>query len=114
VRIAATVAAILSLTTFLSSCATMFGPGPGVLYTHLKGPIAVTAESNDHGSNGCGEASAIVVFGIVAIGDASIEAAKRQGSMHPERVKVTHIDYEWHEVLGIGRFKVRVYFHDPS
>lgn len=93
------------------SCAGLQG---GLIYTHMKGPVAVTAESNDNGSNGVGESTVTTVFGLFAFGDASIEAAKRQGSKHPELVKVTHVDYEWHTFLGTGKIKVRVYFHDPT
>ncbi len=98
----------------LSSCASVHGPGAGILYTHLKGPIAVTANSQRHAVNGVGTASATIILGLFTFGDASIEAAKRQGSRNPELVTVSHVDYEWRQILGIGRFTVRVYFHERT
>lgn len=97
----------------LGGCASVHGPGAGILYTHLKGPVAVTAEPQRNGVNGVGEASATIVFGLVTFGDASIEAAKRNGARHPELVSITHVDYEWRQILGVGRFTIRVYFHEP-
>jgi hypothetical protein len=102
----------IAIAVATTSCASVHGPGGGILYTNLKGPIAVTADAAQHGSNGVGTASATIIFGLFTFGDASIEAAKRQGSTHPELVTVTHVDYEWRQILGIGKFTVRVYFHE--
>jgi hypothetical protein len=106
-------ALVTAMSLPVGSCASVNGPGVGILYTHLKGPVAVTAEAQRNGVNGVGEASATIVLGLVTVGDASIEAAKRNGARHPELVTITHVDYEWRQILGVGRFTVRVYFHEP-
>jgi hypothetical protein len=103
-----------ALTLLTTCCASVPGPPPGILYAHYRGPLAVTAEANENGVNGSGSATAWSLFGLFTFGDAGIDAAKRHGSPHPELVRVTHVDYAWTNVLGVGRLKVLVYFHDPG
>src|SRR6478736_5320921 len=55
-----------------AGCATVRGPALGFVYTDTKSSIAPT--SNQSG-NRVGEACATSYFGLVATGDASIEAA---------------------------------------
>ena len=68
--------------------------GPA-LFTDIKGPIAPSA-GVAKGKTGTSCASNII--GIVAMGDASIEAAKRAGSI----TKVTSVDHHstWMVVYG--------------
>src|SRR5690349_6406115 len=92
-----------------SSRTAMIGPPGGLLFANLKGPVALTSNINESGYNSYGEATAWSFLYLFAIGDASIDKAKRNGSENPELVRVTHVDYEWIHVLGIGRYRLRVY-----
>jgi hypothetical protein len=92
----------------------MLGPPGGILYGHVKGPVAITGEKNDSGYNSHGESSAWTVLYLLSFGDASIDTAKQNGSKNPGQVRVTHVDYEWHHVLGIGKYTLRVYYFDPA
>lgn len=82
----------------------------------------MTGEAGDPknpGFNCFGESSAQDYFGLVALGDASIDVAKkdgakRSGSNFPQSLIVTHVDYGWHSVLGVGTYTIRVYFYDPN
>lgn len=104
----------------LGGCASPHGPPMGLLYSDVKGPVAVTSSGGtDRGYNGFGEASAVNVFGLFAVGDASINAAKldgarRTGSNFPQALIVSHVDYQWSNFLGLGRYTARVYFYDPN
>ncbi len=85
----------------LLGCAT---PVPiGTLYTGLKLPV--TATSNSSASSKTGEAECISVLSWVAIGDCSIDAAKKNGGI----TKVNNVDWEAKNILGIyGSYKVIV------
>ncbi len=64
---------------FLSGCASsMRAPVPGILYNDSLAPVAVS--SNPTG-NRMGEACATSILGLYASGDASIEAARRNGGI---------------------------------
>lgn len=105
---------ILILILFLNGCVSMQGPPGGLIYSDLKGPVAVTGEASKSGYNGVGVSKACTFLYLFTFGNASIDKAKKNGSKFPERVKVTHIDYEWKHFLGIGIYKLKVYFFDPS
>ncbi len=80
----------------LSGCA--FGPyAPGVGYSSIKGPI--TSTGNAPGSK-VGTAEAVNYVGVVAMGDASIEAAARNGGI----VRVKTVDYE---MINYGPFYIK-------
>ena len=85
----------------LLGCAT---PVPiGTLYTRVKFPV--TATSNSSASSKTGEAECISVLAWVAIGDCSIEAAKKNGGI----TKVNNVDWDANNILGIyGSYKVIV------
>ncbi len=77
------------------SCATVAGGTPlGIVYTSVKGPVAVTAYE---GNSKKGKACATSILGIVATGDASIEAAKNNNGIK----KVASISHDITSVLGI-------------
>ncbi|MBW2664606.1 MAG: TRL-like family protein [Deltaproteobacteria bacterium] len=100
-RTIATFIACVSL-CFVMSCATSFPIG--TLYTELKLPVTATANSGQ--ATKVGTAECISVLALVAIGDASIEAAKKDGGI----TKVHHVDWEVENILGIiGKYKVTVY-----
>lgn len=79
----------------LSSCAAVStGAGMGVLYTGVSEGAAVTA--NPLGTK-VGTAKASNVLGLVATGDASINAAAKSAGIK----KVSHVDVKKMSVLGI-------------
>ena len=85
----------------MSGCATAFPVG--MLYTELKLPINVgsNAKNMKVGTSEC-----MSVLGLVATGDASIEAAMKNGGI----TKINHVDWEVKNILGvIGNYKVTVY-----
>lgn len=86
----------------LAGCAT---PYPvGTMYTDIKFPVEAT--SNKGPATKVGSAECMSVFGLIAIGDASIETAKRSGGI----TEVQHVDWEAKNILGIiGKYRVIVY-----
>jgi hypothetical protein len=92
--------AVLAFAGAVSGCAT---PMPmGALYTELKLPLSAT--SNTGKKEGIAECKSIM--SLVATGDCSIDAAKKNGGIS----KVSSIDWEAKSVLGIiGEYKVHVF-----
>ena len=78
----------------LTGCAMARSPVSGMLYTSVKGPLAVSPQP---GSTKVGRASASSILGLVATGDASIEAACKSANI----VKIHHIDFEAKSILGL-------------
>lgn len=72
----------------LSGCAYAFAPVSSGLYGKVGGPITATSEGAPPTKTG--RACAKSILGIIANGDASIEAAKRAGNI----TKVTSVDFE--------------------
>jgi len=92
-----------SVALLLSSCATVKSPLSGILYTNVKAPVAVTGNSN---STKVGTSQATSILGIVATGDASIDAAAKSAGI----TKIHHVDEESRSILGIfAKYKVFVY-----
>lgn len=86
----------------LNGCATAVPVG-GV-YTEVKLPIAAT--DNVSSSPKVGIAECKSYFGLVAIGDCSIETAKKNGLI----TKIYHVDWDAKNILGIiGTYKLTVY-----
>lgn len=77
----------------LSACAYALSPVSSGIYGKVQGPIAATGESQP--ATKMGRACAKSVLGIVASGDASIDAAKRAGSI----TTVSSVDFESTNVL---------------
>lgn len=88
----------------LSGCAAYtMSPVIGALYTSVKAPLGVT--SNPVASK-VGTAEATSILGLVATGDASIEAAAKKAGIS----RISHVDYEAMSVLGIyAKFTLYVY-----
>jgi hypothetical protein len=85
----------------LMGCATMMPMGG--LYTRVKLPM--TATSNSGASSKTGEAQCISVLSLIAVGDCSIDAAKKNGGI----TKVNNVDWDTMNILGIyGSYKVIV------
>jgi len=87
---------------FVTGCATLYPAGP--IYTNIQLPVTATANSGVATKVGTSQCTSIL--GAVAIGDSSIEAAKKNGSI----TKVHHVDYSVKNILGIiGTYKTTVY-----
>jgi hypothetical protein len=96
--------AVLSLTA--SGCAATNAPASGLLFTSVSGPVCAT----DHGAAPAGAAAAPAApaglkngtsettgfLWVVTVGDASIDTAKKNGSIS----KVASVDYKHMIVLG--------------
>jgi len=91
-----------SAALFLSGCATVFPVGG--IYTEVNLPVVATSATGRAAKSGTAECKSILT--LVAIGDCSIEAAKRQGGI----TEVQHVDWHAENILGIiGKYKVVVY-----
>lgn len=96
--------AAVAVTALLSSCAsTGTVCGVGGIYTDVKS--GMTATSNNVGSK-VGTASATNVLGIIATGDASINAAANNAGIK----KISHVDQQQKSILGLfTKYEVFVY-----
>jgi hypothetical protein len=94
--------AVVSALMF-SSCAMVKSPLMAVIYTDVKGPVTATSNSV---SSKVGVASASCILGIVATGDASIDAAAKKAGI----TKIHHVDEHATNILGIyATYEVMVY-----
>lgn len=99
------VALMAAVAIFFSSCLAMSTRAPltGFLYTSTKSPGAVT---NNSGASKVGTAEAMSILGLVATGDASIDAAAKAAGIS----KIHHVDEECTSILGIvAKYKIYVY-----
>jgi hypothetical protein len=91
----------LGMICMLTGCATIMPMGSA--YTGAKLPFMATANSGV--SSKTGEAQCISVMGLVAVGDCSIETAKKNGGI----TKVNHVDWNVKNILGVyGSYTVIV------
>lgn len=96
------IACALLAAGLLAGCASPFPTG--AIYTDLKLPMDVTG--NGGRASKVGTAQCTSILSLVATGDCSIEAAKKQGGI----MKIHHVDWDANNVLGIiGNYKVVVY-----
>ncbi len=86
-----------ALAAFLLSSCAFVAPMPGTIYTGMK---AGSFENSDVKAAKEGTACAQSVLGIVTWGDASIEAAKKEGGIK----KVASVDHESFAVLVYGKY----------
>ncbi len=87
----------------LSSCAVVRAPLTGVIYTDMKAPVTATSNSV---STKVGTAEATSILGIVATGDASIDAAAKSAGI----TKIHHVDEGAMSILGLyAKYTVYVY-----
>lgn len=90
---------------FISGCAAMVTVQPvtGVLYSDVKSPVAVTS---NEGYSKTGTAQCTSILGWIAQGDASIEAAMKNGKI----TKIHHVDCHSTNILGIyATYTITVY-----
>ncbi|GBD25749.1 hypothetical protein HRbin30_01073 [bacterium HR30] len=85
-------AALLPL--LLAACQPVVSPLMGGLYIDLKGPITATEGAS---ATKQGRACAQNILGLVATGDASIDAAARAGGIK----QIVSVDFESNHILGI-------------
>ncbi|MBQ3217532.1 MAG: hypothetical protein IJB33_01505 [Akkermansia sp.] len=85
-----TLALLTAVSLTLSSCG---APRVGAIYTDVKAPVA----AGSGGGSRVGVATSTTYLGCVAIGDASIATAKRNGGIS----SITSVDEEIKSVLGI-------------
>ncbi|MBX3025071.1 TRL-like family protein [bacterium] len=78
---------------FVSACQPVMSPAIGLFYADVKGPIAATSTAGTKQGQSCARS----ILGIVATGDASIEAAKRAGGIR----EVSSVDHHTTNMLGI-------------
>lgn len=94
---------IAGATLLFSSCATVKSPLTGIWYTDVKAPLIATSNSN---STKVGSAEATSILGLVATGDASIDAAAKSAGI----TKIHHVDEQSTSILGFfAKYKVYVY-----
>ncbi|MDE7304853.1 MAG: TRL-like family protein [Alistipes sp.] len=77
-----------------ASCGVVKAPLSGALYTDVKDGMAVTANA---GSSKVGTAKAAGYLGLVALGDASIQAAAKEAGI----TRIHHVDYQSKSYLGV-------------
>ena len=93
----------------LSGCAGVYRapvlPSVGMLFAEIKAPLDVDFDDTDLGSR-VGKATSKSILGWFATGDASIQAAARNGGI----TKIKHADYEFNNILGVySEFTTVVY-----
>ncbi len=95
---------LVSTVFLLSGCAAYaVAPVTGFVYSDTK--FGINATSNQ-GASKVGEAYSESYLGFVAVGDASIQAAMKNGGI----TKVQHVDYHSYSILGLyAKFTVTVY-----
>jgi len=93
--------AVAALCITMTGCGAlvMAGPGGALLYADAKGPAAALAYygATATGSTKVGTASYNNILGILATGDASLDAAMRAGGI----TKLHHCDVQITNILGI-------------
>lgn len=97
--------AACGMTVALTGCGTGFPTG--LVYTEVMLPVCATADPSIQDYN-VGKASCSKWFGIVAIGDASIGAAKKNGAAGPIS-RVQRIEYHAIDICGCGKYTTIVY-----
>ena len=88
--------------TLFSGCATYYPAG--ALYTEVSSPVSVA--SGELSYTKVGTAMAQSILGLIATGDASIQAAANAGGIK----KVKYVEYSVKNILGIiGEYTTTVY-----
>ncbi|MCC2637134.1 MAG: Protein trl tRNA-associated locus protein [Moraxellaceae bacterium] len=88
------IAALTLATSLLGGCAVVASPTTGWLYTSVQGPVTT---GNGTDASKSGKACATNVLGLIAIGDASTDAAKKAGGI----TNVASVDHDSMSVLGL-------------
>ena len=91
--------AITAAALLITGCTRLrapFQPPVGNVYTNYTAPLGVELTDTKIGPK-TGEAKTTSILGLVAFGDASIQAAAKNGGLK----KVYHADYKYFNILGI-------------
>ena len=92
--------AIAAVTLLITGCAgglrAPFKPPVGTIYTGFTAPLGVELTDTKIGPR-TGSAKTTSILGLFAFGDASIQAAAKNGGLK----KVYHADYKYNNILGI-------------
>jgi hypothetical protein len=95
---------VLLIVTLLYGCAGVRSPVTnGFLVTAVQGPVGIT-QADTYSKTGT--SSCVAVLGIVSAGNASIEAAIKDGGI----TKIHHVDHKSFSLLGLfAKFTTIVY-----
>lgn len=77
----------------LSGCAAGVAPVTGFIFTEVSGPLAATTGAAAR----TGTATCQSILGAVALGDCSVDAAKKNGGI----TTVASVDYKTRSILGV-------------
>ncbi|MBL8013816.1 MAG: TRL-like family protein [Candidatus Omnitrophica bacterium] len=95
--------AVVVLAAFLGGCATL--APVGMLYTKVNVPMQM-GDGKDITYSKVGQASANSYFSLIATGDASVDAAAKNGNIKT----IKYVDYHVENILGvIGTYTTTVY-----
>ncbi len=97
--------AVFGLIIALTGCGTGFPTG--LVYTEVTLPVCATSDPSIQDYN-VGKASCTKWFGVIAIGDASIGEAKKNGTAGPIS-RVQRIEYHAIDICGCGKYTTIVY-----
>lgn len=86
--------ALAFVALMFASCGAVKTPVIGMLYTDIKDGMAVTANA---GSSKVGTAEVKGYLGIIATGDASIQAAAKEAGI----TRIHHVDYQSKSYVGV-------------
>jgi phosphotransacetylase len=82
-------------TLVLTGCVCVSSPvSNGLIYTGVQGPVAATAADT---YSRVGKSSCVAVLGFVSAGNASIDAAMKNGAI----TKIHHVDHKSTNILGV-------------
>ena len=95
--------AVVAVAALLTGCASPYPQG--ILYTELKLPTAATSNATV-AKEKVGISMCTSILSWVATGDASIDAAMKNGGI----TKIHHVDWDAKNILGLyGEYKCTVY-----
>lgn len=102
-------AAVLVFSALLAGCAAMgqapVVPPQGLGFTDYSAPLDIDCDKTQLGTKR-GEASTSSILALIATGDASIQAAARNGQINT----INHVDYRFLSILGLyTKFTTVVY-----
>ncbi len=102
-RTHATLLALTMAALLAAGCASLYPVGSA--YTDVKLPVTATGQTlSSTGKVGVAQCSSW--FGMVAIGDASLERAMKNGNI----TRVHHVDWQARNIMGVvGLYKLVVY-----
>ena len=91
---------LVALVGVLTGCAGFYGspviPPGGFFYSKISAPQSLAINKTNLGTK-TGEASTECVLGLVSWGDASVQAAAKDGQI----TQINHTDYQFFNVLGV-------------